>query len=162
MFTGKAVAYWRKGLRTQNFGDLLSELLFRELTGRSLLNPFTGRRVAPFDTIHLLGSVISNYHVTADLEHGRGFGAQKIAFWCCGKRDGSTLDEELLEHCVFLGARGPLTRDALHLPAETPLGDPALLLPAIYRPHIDRNLADKTLCVPHFLEKKPDSQPVPI
>lgn len=152
------ISYWRKGLKHQNFGDLLSELLLRELSGRSLLHPQWGRPRSRLDVLHLIGSVISDYHVKAGLEHSQGGANAKVAFWCCGKKDALPLDPELLEHCVFFGVRGPLTRDALGLPPDTPMGDPALLLPALYSPRPATEFSGASLCVPHFLEKKTDEQ----
>ncbi|WP_400766586.1 hypothetical protein [Methylosinus sporium] len=156
LYSDQRVGYWRKGMRELNFGDALSELLYRELTKRNMRDRRAGRYKRDFDVVRLIGSVISDHQIEIDLTHSRADRAPKIAFWCCGKRDPHPLNEELQRHCVFLGARGPLTRDALGLPAETPLGDPALLLPLLYAPRIDPGLADKSICVPHFLEPKSD------
>ena len=150
------LSYWRKGLEVQNFGDFLSELLYAELAGRGLFERNGGKPKQDYAFIHLIGSVISDSHVRAAVEHAGDGPHAKIAFWGCGKRDAAPLDEELRRHCVFLGARGPLTRDALGLPPETPLGDPALLLPTIYRPRLREELRFKTMCVPHFLETQSD------
>lgn len=36
LYSDQMVGYWRKGMRELNFGDALSELLYRELTKRSM------------------------------------------------------------------------------------------------------------------------------
>ncbi|WP_036289333.1 hypothetical protein [Methylosinus sp. PW1] len=118
LYSDQIVGYWRKGMRELNFGDALSELLYRELTKRSMRDRRAGRYKSDFDVVRLIGSVISDHQIEIDLSHSRADRAPKIAFWCCGKRDPHPLSEELQRHCVFLGARGPLTRDALGLPAE--------------------------------------------
>jgi hypothetical protein len=148
--------YWTKGLKQQNFGDFLTEVFFRAFSRRTFLDRNAGRKSGDYDVMHLVGSVISNYHISSDLEHAKGEGAQKVAFWGCGMRATEPLDAELNRHCVFLGARGPLTRDQLQLPRETPLGDPALLLPLFYRPKLDVEFLDTSVCVPHFLDPRSD------
>ncbi len=158
MSNSYTVTYWRKHLRLQNFGDYLSEVLLQALCRRSIFDPGAGHVNGRYEFIYLIGSAIDDHHVKIGLEHAQSLGPCRIAFWCCGKRDEHPLDQELLGHCVFLGARGPLTRDALGLPSNTPLGDPALLLPIIYTPKFDKEWASKTICVPHFNEKKSDEE----
>lgn len=100
-------AYWWDYF--PNFGDLLTlELL-----------PHYG--LAP--TLHH-GSRIELCGVGSLLEQlPTGFDG---AVWGSGK---ITEDSSLsLPHAKFLAVRGTLTRDALHLPATTPLGDPGLLV----------------------------------
>jgi hypothetical protein len=47
-----------------------------------------------------------------------------------------------------------LTRDILGLPADTPIGDPALLVPLLHRP---RPVVAHTVCVPHFHDETDDA-----
>src|SRR5579884_3442665 len=63
------ISYWRKGQHPQNFGDMLSELLFSALCRGSWMDPKAGRARSDYDVIHLLGSVISDWHIERDLEH---------------------------------------------------------------------------------------------
>lgn len=57
----------------------------------------------------------------------------------------------------MLGVRGPLSRHWLDLPADTPLGDPALILPRIFLPSRDDAVAGRTICMPHFLDQTDDA-----
>jgi len=56
---------------------------------------------------------------------------------------------------MFLGVRGPLTREILGLPPDTTIGDPGLLLPLLVekpaKPH------GGTVCVTHFHENRTPS-----
>lgn len=152
------IPYWLKNQPIQNFGDMLSESLFDSLTQKSLVNWTQGRRIGDYDVVHLIGSCISNWHIERDLEFARAGGGKRIAFWGCGVRDEKPLRPSLLEHCVFLGVRGPLTRDVLGLPKHTAIGDPGLLMPYVYEPTLAPLLSGTTVCVPHFLEKKTDDE----
>jgi hypothetical protein len=158
LFTSNEFPYWTKGLKQQNFGDFLTEVFFNAFSRPTLFDRKAGRKSGNYDVMHLVGSVISDWHIRADLEHARGGGPQKVAFWGCGMRGVEQLDAELSQHCVFLGARGPLTRDQLQLPRETPLGDPALLLPLLHRARSETEYRDACVCVPHFLDPRSDQQ----
>src|ERR1700694_4429817 len=100
------ITYWLKGQPIQNFGDMLSETLFDGLTRRNLFNWIHGRMIGDYDVVHLIGSCISNWHITKDLEYVRGTGGQRIAFWGCGLRNNEPLRPDLIAHCAFLGVRG--------------------------------------------------------
>jgi len=156
MNSDSRITYWLKGHAIQNFGDMLSEKLFDGLKRRSLVNWMQGRMIGDYDVVHLIGSCISNYHIAKDLEYVRGAGGKRIAFWGCGLRSNEPLRPDLMAHCMFLGVRGPLTRDVLGLPKNVALGDPGLLMPSVYTPTLCEAFADKTICVPHFLEIKSD------
>lgn len=152
------ISYWRKGLQTQNFGDTLSELFFQALARKGWFSSQVPRARRDFDVIHLIGSVISDAHIERDLEHVRAAGLSTIAFWGCGKRDNRPLRSDLIPHCAFLGVRGPLTRDALGLPSDTPIGDPGLLVPLFHRSKRSEASAGRTICVPHFLDRLSDEE----
>jgi hypothetical protein len=156
MNSDSRITYWLKNQRTQNFGDTLSEILFAALRKRAFFKWTRGDIGAGYDVVHLIGSCISNYHIAKDLEYVRGMGGKRIAFWGCGLRSDEELDPVLLAHCAFLGVRGPLTRDVLGLKESTPLGDPGLLMPCLYTPRPSKAFEGKTICVPHFLDKKSD------
>ena len=119
------VRYWRHkgpgGL--QNFGDYLTELFLAEMLALPR---------CPADAFHLIGSVIHEPRLYRTLgEVGADPATAKVAFWGCGLRSETPLSAVARERCVFLGVRGPLTRDVLGLPADTVLGDPGLLLPLL-------------------------------
>ena len=132
------IVYWTQGDARANFGDYLSEVLFRGF--------FVDRPLYDNARVHLIGSVIAPSQIRASLKAG----ASQIVFWGCGARRKAPLRRDLRDHAVILGARGPLSRDCLGLPANTPLGDSALLLPRIVKPKPDPETAGRTLCAPHI------------
>ncbi len=143
-----AVTYWRKGMPSQNFGDYLSEMLYDALCGRARRR----QQSHEFGQLFLIGSVISGWHIRKALATIEDDGRARIGFWGCGLRGETPIAPNLLARCKFMGVRGPLTRIGLGLPPETPLGDPALLMPLIYQPTIGASSAGGTLCMPHFLD----------
>lgn len=136
------IKYWTKDDPIRNFGDDLSRLL----SDKILLSP-----LVPSDIYHLIGSVINRHNVFRDLTSIDG-DEKKITFWCCGARDETDLEEWQHQHCNFRGARGPLTREVLKLPPNTPMGDPALLVPLIHEPRIIEIFRGRSVCVPHLTQ----------
>ena len=144
------VRYWRQERSgdLQNFGDYLTELFLAEM----LVLPR-----CPADAFHLIGSVIHERKLYRTLsEVGADPATAKVAFWGCGLRSETPMSAVDRERCVFLGVRGPLTRDVLGLPADTVLGDPGLLLPLLQPAPRQRH--GRTVCITHFLEKRPPSE----
>ncbi len=139
------IAYWRQGEATQNFGDFLAQYLFEEL-----FLP-VARYAAP---AYLIGSVIADFLVPA----AAGDHAPPAIFWGCGARDETGLSAEAAERARILSVRGPLTASALRLGATVPQGDPALLLPALYTPKPDSARAGRTICLPHFWDRRTDAE----
>ena len=139
------VSYWRRGEPIANFGDYLTELLYAGL--------FDGPAKYPRARIHLLGSVIAPDW----FRQAAGQGFPRVAFWGCGVRRPKVLPSVHRRRAIFLGVRGPLSRDILGLPEGTPLGDPALILPRMYVPRRDPAAAGRTLCMPHFLDRTDDA-----
>jgi len=156
MTSDSHLTYWLKNQPIQNFGDMLSEILFAALKKRFVFEWSRVSACKKYDVVHLIGSCISNYHIAKDLEYVRGVGGKRIAFWGCGLRSDEEPRPDLLAHCAFLGVRGPLTRDVLGLKKNTPIGDPGLLIPSVYTPRPSKTFGHKTICVPHFLDKKSD------
>jgi hypothetical protein len=144
-----AVTYWKQGQATQNLGDYLTELFIQRLQA-----PGPDR----YPRIRLIGSVLSAREISADLHAVRATRDALVGYWCCGQRDELRIHPQLLARCRFHGARGPLTRARLGLPAGTPLGDPALLLPLLHRPRPIPELAGRILCVPHFFDQSTDQE----
>jgi hypothetical protein len=139
-----AVSYWLQGYDTQNFGDFLSEYLLKNLALH-----FESDRIT-----HLIGSVIADEFVDKAMHQGGG----PVVFWGCGARSADSLRPELQKMCEFRGVRGPLTRDALGLPGDTVLGDPALLLPLFHPAPAPTPNGKRTICVPHILDPKTNDE----
>jgi hypothetical protein len=135
------IVHWTEGWPKHNFGDLLSAWLHEH----ALIAPLVDA-----DRYRLLGSAIHSTVVRNDIEQCGSTLPATIALWGCGQRDATPLDDALRPHCLFFGVRGPLTRDALGLPADTPIGDPGLLVPLL-RPR-RAGPGEEVLCVPHFSE----------
>src|SRR5580658_2313725 len=117
------INYHLKGHPIQNFGDFLSEILLRKLF---LPVGLPGR------AIHLVGSVIADTFLpppdgTKDCPPD-----QRTVFWGCGARGASKLSDANRGVIEILSVRGPLSRSVLHLDDTVPMGDPGLLLPALY------------------------------
>jgi hypothetical protein len=148
----RVIRYWRQGLATQNFGDYLSEVLLSGFRGGGLTMLADEPADLPFSALYLIGSVISDWHIRQGVSNGA---EGRVGFWGCGLRQAAPPAPETLRHCRFMGVRGPLTREALRLPEETPIGDPALLLPTLYPPPVCSAFGGPSLCVPHFLTGEP-------
>ncbi len=153
----RRLSYWLKGLDAQNFGDLLSELLLEAFHQPRWLRPARLAPVGSFDVVHMLGSVISAGHIIRGLEYARANPQQVIAFWGCGLRDEAPIAPHLRRHCAFFGIRGPSSRAVLGLPDDTPCADPGLLIPVLHEPPPPPPGDKQAICVPHFLEKRDDS-----
>lgn len=73
--------------------------------------------------------------------------SEPVDVWGCGWR-GQPLSPEVMNRVQFHAVRGPRTVAGLGLPADTPLGDPALLLPQLNTKPVSHH--GRTLVVPHF------------
>lgn len=146
------VSYWRRGLSEQNFGDFLSEFLKKRLFFSFGMDA---------SAIRIIGSCIDDGLIeTAGrdaLEQGPPAAAKTI-YWGCGLRREDGLSEHSRPFVEILSVRGPLTRSALRLGDSVPYGDPALLLPALYRPSPGTRFKHSALLVPHFHDQRNDAQ----
>jgi len=143
------IRYFVKGEPRQNFGDYLPELLAKTF----FLHP----RVDA-DVYRVIGSVIDPQWIRRDLRRNVGIERGCVAFWGCGKRDDKPLDPHTRSLCRFFGARGPLTRDALGLAADTVLGDPGLLSPLMHHPAPAPDVEGRTVCIPHVQDERGDAE----
>ncbi|OYY68304.1 polysaccharide pyruvyl transferase family protein [Sphingomonas sp. 28-63-12] len=134
--------WWTQGEQAGNFGDWLVPML----VNRALVAP-----VFPAETYWLLGSTIDEALVRRSVEQLRLDGG-RVAYWGCGARSATALSPALMDRAAFFGVRGPLSRDALGLPMNTPLGDPGFLLPLLYAALDHPQTRGRSLCVPHFAE----------
>lgn len=123
----------------RNFGDFLTELL----VDRALIAPLVDAT-----RYRLIGSALDRFVLGQDLSLlGSG---ETIACWGCGARDATSLPADIALRVSLFGVRGPMSRIALGLPDDTPLGDPGLLLPLLHQPPAARH--GETICIPHFFE----------
>jgi glycosyltransferase involved in cell wall biosynthesis/GT2 family glycosyltransferase/uncharacterized coiled-coil protein SlyX len=138
-------SYWLKNEQSQNFGDFLSEYYLRHLFIPVGL---------PCDDLWITGSCISDYHVDLTLRKKNG----KVVFWGCGLRDEAGLAYTTSKASRFLAVRGPLTRNSLRLSHDIPIGDPGLLMPALYKPQVCDELLGVSLLVPHYEDQRDDME----
>lgn len=104
----------------RNFGDALSPIVLRAVTGREV------RYSSIFDCDMIaIGSILDTYFRWRPVRNLIG-NRRPLRVWGSGfiKAGGNRRGDGLVVHAV----RGPMTRDRLGLPPETPLGDPGLLV----------------------------------
>ena len=139
------IDYWLKNSDEQNFGDFLSEVLYSRLfisvSTHLLRHRIIGSALADFIIRDTPGATPSH----------------PVVFWGCGLRDETSLTPQWRASAKILAVRGPLSHAALALDAQIPMGDPALLLPAVYQPTKSPAFAGRSLCIPHFHDRRPDA-----
>lgn len=136
------IIFWTQGNAVKNFGDFLTIML----ADRAFIAP-----LFPASRYRLIGSAIDDAVLGADLAQ-LDHSDELIACWGCGARSNASLSKAIMERVRLFGVRGPLSRNALGLPINTPLGDPGLLVPLLYKPRPCSSVSGKVLCVPHFHE----------
>ncbi len=147
--TTARVFYWLRGEPTQNFGDFLAEYFL----GRLLMGPRV--HAAGY---RLLGSALEDGLVRADLLDADAAPTGRIGYWGCGMRQDGPLDPAVRMRCQLFGVRGPLSRDLLGLGPDTVLGDPGFLVPLLHTPRPGARTAGRSICVPHFDDRKTDEE----
>ena len=145
------IRHWLQGEGVQNFGDFLSEYLLQNLF---YPQPRQGR------DLRIIGSCIDDWLIAppALSPDGGGLDGSGTIFWGCGLRREGGLSPEQRSAAEILAVRGPLTRSALRLNPAMPIGDPALLLPALYRSTASRDPDGATLIVPHFHDGRSEDE----
>ncbi len=143
------LVFWLKGEAEQNFGDALSLYLSERLFLRTL------RRAV---RVRIIGSCLHDDFVPEDYPRGRPAPdtREPLIVWGGGIRERGGLTPEKQKRVEILSVRGPLSASELALGAEIPIGDPALFLPALYQPRQRRKFTGKSVCVPHFHDRRPD------
>lgn len=135
------IIHWKQGDDVQNFGDFLTVLMAKEL--------FLFPRVSG-DIYRIVGSCISEWMIWEDLLALGRENSGRVVYWGCGLRDETPLNPAVFARSRFYGVRGPLSRDVLGLPPDTPLADPGLLAPLFHQPRKVPELAGRVLCMPHI------------
>jgi O-antigen biosynthesis protein len=143
------VEYWLKGEKIQNFGDYLTEFFMREL-----FYPIGMKARA----IRIIGSTIADFFIPDLEEHETENEAKSVVFWGCGLREPRSLSQKRRSLATVLSVRGPLSARDLGLGATLPQCDPAFLLPALYTPQPAHTYRGRTVCIPHFHDKRDDEE----
>lgn len=132
--------YWLDSRLVQNFGDTLGRLVLNSLGYQPVSRQAPQQNVVnPARCLLPMGSVL----------WPRTFAwlTEPADVWGCGWR-GIPLPAAIQERVRFHAVRGPATAAGLGLPSDTPLGDPALLLPHLLADQPRRHGC--TLVMPHF------------
>jgi GT2 family glycosyltransferase/glycosyltransferase involved in cell wall biosynthesis len=109
--------------------------------------------------VRIIGSYLDDYLVGMAEKRPRAEGLSQRASliaWGGGLREPGGLSAEALDRTDLLSVRGPLTASELRLGDHFPLGDPGLLMPALYRPSTAAEFVGKAICVPHFNDERRD------
>lgn len=117
-----------------NVGDLLNPYMIPKLTGREIVRAQSDVR----NHIRAVGSVL-------------GSASQRSFIWGSGSIDGEPPRKPVDPEKIF-ALRGEKTlalcRDRFGLTKPVPLGDPAILMPQLYDPHVEKQ--HRIGLVPHF------------
>ncbi|MBX3013273.1 MAG: polysaccharide pyruvyl transferase family protein [Caldilineaceae bacterium] len=136
--------YWKENQLIGNFGDTLVPILLDALgcTYRSTHDPADQAQNSTH-TLLMIGSLLTKEDLSAI--------CLPVDVWGCGWK-GVCPPAALLSQVRIHAVRGPHTVAGLGLPDDTPLGDPALLLPQLApRPHASHG---RTLVMPHLLRTR--------
>jgi pyruvyltransferase len=127
----KIKAYW---WQAKNFGDTLTPIILEHFTGKKV------ELVKRNDTGKLVG--IGSIMVAV---------RENDVVWGSGDNRGHTIKAP--QGAKFLAVRGPLTRGVISPNDKVPeiYGDPAILLPLIYNPKVDKT--HKIGIIPHYVDK---------
>ena len=142
------IKYWMQDKGIQNFGDFLSEYFLQHLF---FVQPQTG------EEIRIVGSCLDDMFVTV-ADPGTLHAGRPQVFWGCGLREAGGLSTERQDLVEILAVRGPLTRSELRLGNGVPIGDPGLLLPALYKTARLARPTSTALLIPHFHESRTDAE----
>ena len=119
-----------------NVGDLLNPYMIPKLTGREIVRAQSDVR----KHIRAVGSVL-------------GSASQRSFIWGSGSIDGKPPRKPVDPTRIF-ALRGEKTlalcRDRFGLTKHVPLGDPAILMPTLYNPDVEKR--HRIGLVPHFLD----------
>lgn len=145
--------HWLKAEKEQDFSDGLNEYLARRLFVR------TPRDVKQ---VRVVGSHLRDWHAENASNASRSGGglvkSDRLVVWggCAREIDG--LCSGSGQKLEILSVRGPVSASELRLGAGVPTGDPSLVLPALYTPRPSEIYAGKTLCIPHFKDRRTDEE----
>lgn len=140
--------YWSGGNRDEiNFGDTLSPIIVKSLSGKDVV-------YAGIDTcdIAAIGSLLDKI-ISRKWKRLLRLRFDQIRIWGTGSFGPDTIANHS-SGLSFSAVRGPLTRDALKLDPETPLGDPGLLVETLVKK------GDKKYrwgIIPHVTDRRIDS-----
>lgn len=132
--------HWLQSAVVQNLGDFIGTLVLKKMGFQAVTRH--ARHVHTINPGHCLlpiGSVL--YDRTFEII------TEPVDVWGCGWR-GIPLQPRFATRITFHAVRGPQTVAGLGLPPDTPLGDPALLLPRLSS--VAPKQHGRTVVMPHY------------
>lgn len=136
--------YWKENQLSGNLGDALVPILLNALGYESCSQQAPNQSALNAErTLAVIGSLLTE----ANLATLR----MPLDVWGCGWK-GECLPAERLAQLRIYAVRGPHTVAGLGLPADTPLGDPALLLPRLVPRPIHKHA--RPIVIPHLHRTK--------
>ncbi|WP_165360911.1 polysaccharide pyruvyl transferase family protein [Candidatus Chloroploca sp. Khr17] len=132
--------HWLQSSVVQNVGDYAGTLVLKQMGFQAVTRyAHHSRIINPGRCLLPIGSVL----------YDRTFHniPEPVDVWGCGWR-GTALHPDFALRVTFHAVRGPQTIEGLGLPPNTPLGDPALLLPHLST--IAPKHHGRTLVMPHY------------
>lgn len=149
----RILAHWLQDQLIQNYGDYLSEYLYEKLfVPLDFYSASSGASL-----YRIIGSCLDDGLVAQDMRQWSLEETDRMVFWGCGCRDTDSFNLSLHPQCEILAVRGPASREVVGC-RNLPLGDPALLLPCIYKPSTDSGFQGKRVLIPHFQDKRADAE----
>ncbi|WP_176086423.1 glycosyltransferase [Martelella sp. HB161492] len=142
--------HWLEDETIQNFGDYLSEYFASRLFLRIPRLPGEVRIVGSYLDDGLIWPTIN------ELKTDKFPQRACLTAWGGGVRQPGGISSEVLAQIDILSVRGRLSANELELGDSVPIGDPGLLLPALYSPKTDSRFHGKGICVPHFNDHRAD------
>lgn len=132
--------FWLDNCVVQNLGDYIGAVVLEAMGYRAIsLKSQIKDSVNPGRCLLPIGSVLSE-RILQNI-------TEPVDVWGCGWR-GATLQSSIISRMRFHAVRGPETVAGLGLPPDTPIGDPALLLPQLLSGRPKQH--GRTLVIPHF------------
>lgn len=142
-FNKKSVLFWcDDGKDSNNFGDAINPILFKSILKVEIASSTRIVNLLSKPTFCFIGSILDNLNKNKAIICGTGFRNKNARV--------------LKEPYLVLAVRGPLTRKLLlqqNINCPEVYCDPAILLPNIYKPSIDKKEYDVGI-IPHYVDKK--------
>ncbi|WP_298952435.1 polysaccharide pyruvyl transferase family protein [uncultured Nonlabens sp.] len=143
-FGSRPLVFWwsikyRNGLPKENFGDILTPYLVNKISKQEVLFfELKSQFATIFKHYLMVGSIIT-------------FATKKSVIWGSGIISKS----QPIKEATFLAVRGPRTQKRLRelgYPVPNIVGDPALLLPLIYKPK--KEVKYELGIIPHYVDEQ--------